>query len=137
MAQMNGQTPEQIAAEIMEKLQKPVLVEISGISAENLDKVLRYKYSKKIYSKGEKWFAANLENLRTEFLQDIIESQFTQRQKLDAKETEREQYEYVTLLVSRGITRYKALEMAGLLTKADVEAQEKLDKAAAEKAAKK
>ena len=134
MALLNGQTPEQIAAEMIEKLTKPILVEISGITAENLDKVLRYKYSKKIYSKGEKWFSHNLEILRTEFIQDFIEAQFVQRQKLDAKETEREQYEYVTLLVSRGITRYKALEMAGLLSKEDVEAQEKLDAAAKAKA---
>jgi hypothetical protein len=134
MALLNGQTPEQIAAEIIEKMQKPVLIEISGIANQNLEQVLRYKYAKKIYSKGDKWFAANLESLRTEFLESIIEAQYDQRKKADEKAAEAEKWEYVTLLISRGLTRYKALEMAGLLSKEDVEAQEKLD--AAEKAKK-
>lgn len=139
MAQYNGLTPEQLAADIIEKMQKPILIEISGIAGQNLEQVLRYKYAKKIYSKGEKWFAANMESLRTEFLETIIEAQYDQRKKQDEKQEENEKYEYVRLLVSRGITKYKALEMAGLVSKDDVEAQEKLDVAAKakEEAAKK
>lgn len=135
MAQFQGKSPEELAAEIIEKMQKPVLIEVSGVAGQNLDLVLRYKFSKKIYSKGEKWFQNNRESLATEWLEAIIESQYQTRKKLDEKQEEADKWEYVNILQSRGFTRYKALEMAGLLSKEDVEAQEKLDKAAADKAA--
>lgn len=134
MAQLDGKTPEQIAAEIIEAATKSTFVEISGVATQNLEKVLRYKYAKKIYSKGEKWFSANMENLQTEFIEGIIEAQFTQRQKLDEKQAEQEKHEYVQLLVSRGVNRFKAMEMAGLISNADVEAQKKIDEVNAAKA---
>jgi hypothetical protein len=134
MAQLDGKTPEQIAAEIIEAAQKSTFVEISGVATQNLEQVLRYKYAKKIYTKGEKWFQANLESFQTEFFETVIEAQYTQRKKLDEKQAEQEKHEYVQLLVSRGINRFKALEMAGLLSAEDVEAQKKIDEAAAAKA---
>lgn len=133
MALIDGKTPEQIAAEIIAAAQKTTNVEISGVATQNLEKVLRYKYAKKIYSKGEKWFAANLESFQTDFFESIIEAQFTQRTKLDEKQAEAEKHEYVQLLISRGINRFKAMEMAGMISNADVEAQKKIDEAEAAK----
>jgi|SRR5215471_11966005 len=133
MANLDGKTPEQIAAEIIAAATQTTMIEISGVATQNLEQILRYKYSKKIYSKGDKWFQANFENLCTEFFEAVIESQFEQRKKLDAKQAEAEQYEYVQLLVSRGINRFKAMEMAGLISTSDVEAQAKIDAAEAAK----
>lgn len=133
MAQYEGKTPEQLAAEIMTNLTKPVLLEISGVAAENLNLVLRYKFAKKIYSKGEKWFLANLESLRTEFIEGLIEAQYDQRKKADERQAESDKWEFVNSLIARGFTRFKALEMAGFVSEQDFEAQKKLDAAEAEK----
>lgn len=137
MATLDGKTPEQLAHDIIEAMQKPVLIEISGVAGQNLEQVLRYKYAKKIYSKGDKWFQQNMESLRTEFLENLIESQYDQRKKMDAKQEEADKFEYVKILVARGINRFKAMEMAGLISSEDVEAQQKLDEAAKAKALKK
>jgi hypothetical protein len=133
MAELNGKTPEQIAAEIIKAATETIMIEISGVANQNLTQVLRYKYAKKIYSKGEKWFQQNLETLQTEFVEGIIEAQYTQRQKADVKQEEADKHEYVQMLVSRGINRFKAMEMAGLISAEDIAAAQAIDAAEAKK----
>jgi hypothetical protein len=135
MADMNGKTPEQIAAEIMQAAKTPVLIEINGVAGQNLTALLKYKHARQIYSKGEKWFNDNLEFLRTELIESVIESQYDQRKKQDAATAEKEKSDYVKLLITRGVNRFQALEMAGLISKEDVEAAQVIE-AAKEKAAK-
>jgi|SRR5580765_200146 len=127
MADLNGKTPEQIAAEIMEAANKPVLIEINGVAGQNLVTLLKYKHAKQIYSKGEKWFNDNLEFLKTQLIEATIESQYDQRKKQDAAQDEKDKRDYVNLLISRGVNRFTAMEMAGLISKADVEAAQKLE----------
>jgi|SRR5215475_7531927 len=135
MATLDGKTPEQIAKDIIDAATQATVIEISGVAAQALEQVMRYKYAKKIYSKGEKWFKANLENLQTEFIEKVIEAQYDQRKKLDSKQEEAEKHEYVAILVSRGVNRFKAMEMAGLISAEDFEANKKLEEEAAKKAA--
>ena len=116
MAKLNGKTPEEIAAEVIAAAVEPEMIEISGTANQDLTKILRYANAKKIYVKGEKWFAANLTNLQTEWFEKIIKAQIKQRTKLDEKEAEAEKLEYFKILISRGVERIKALEMADLVS---------------------
>lgn len=134
MAELNGKTPEEIAAEIIKAATESQMIEISGVANQNLTKILRYANAKKIYSKGEKWFEDNLETLQTEWAEKVIKSQADQREKLDAKERENDSHEYVRILVSRGVNKYVAMEMAGLISADDVAAANKIREAEAKKA---
>jgi hypothetical protein len=134
MALLDGKTPEQIAAEIIEAAQKTEVIEISGTANQMLDKLLRYKYAQKIYAEGEKWFEENRDSKATEWLEALIKSYYDQRVKADTKKAQDDQLEYVKVLVSRGVNKFKAMEMAGMLSTADVEAQQKIDAANAAKA---
>lgn len=134
MAEMNGKTPEQIAAEIIAAATESVMIEISGTAAQSLTKILKYANAKKIYVKGEKWFEKNLDTLRTEWLEKVIEAQAKQREKLDEKERENDAHEYVKILVSRGVNRFVAMEMAGLISSEDVTAANAIKEAEAKKA---
>ena len=117
MALLNGQTAEQIAKDIINKAVEPVIVEVDGVRGQELDELVRYKFSKKIYSKGEAWFKRNVDALRQEFLESVIESQYKQRQKQDAAQIEKDNMEYYKLLVSRGMSPTEALYEAGLAQK--------------------
>lgn len=134
MAELNGKTPEEIAAEIIKAATESVMIEISGTTAQRLTQILRYANAKKIYTKGEKWFQANLESIQTEWLEKVIEAQAKQREKLDAKERENDAHEYVKILVSRGVNRFVAMEMAGLISAEDVAAANAAKEAEAKKA---
>jgi uncharacterized phage-associated protein len=133
MAQMNGQTPEEIAAEIIKAATETQMIEIDGVSNQKLIKILRYANAKKIYVKGEKWFQENLETLQTEWAQKLINSQHEQREKLDKAERERDTHEYVKLLVARGVNRFVAMQMAGLISEEDVAAAQAAKEAEAKK----
>ena len=134
MAQFEGKSPEEIAAEIIKAATQSQMIEISGTAAQSLNTILRYANAKKIYVKGEKWFENNLENLQTEWLEKIIESQAKQREKLDAKERENDTNEYVKILVSRGVNKFVAMQMAGLISEEDVAAANAIKEAEAKKA---
>lgn len=134
MAELNGKTPEQIAADIIKAATESVMIEIAGTTAQRLEKILRYANAKKIYVKGEKWFQQNLETLQTEWLEKVIEAQAKQREKLDEKERENDAHEYVKILVSRGVNRFVAMEMAGLISADDVAAANAAKEAEAKKA---
>jgi hypothetical protein len=114
MAKMNGQTPEEMAADIVKAAVEPIVVEIDGVRGQELDELIRYRKAKHIYSKGEKWFQNNLEEFRKELLETIISAQFVQRKKMDEKQEKTDALEYFQLLVSRGVDKIQAMEMAGL-----------------------
>lgn len=134
MAELNGQTPEEIAAEIIKAATETQMIEISGVANQNLTKILRYANAKKIYTKGEKWFQQNLETLQTEWLEKVITAQVKQREKLDEQEREKDATEYVKILVSRGVNRFVAMSMAGLISEEDVAAANAIKEAEAKKA---
>lgn len=117
-------------------MQTSAFIEISGSANEKLiESILRYKHAKKIYSKGEKWFQANISGFATEWLEKLIEAQADQRKKLDEKQEESDKFEYVKILVGRGVNRFKAMEMAGLISTEDYEAAQKAEEAEAKKKA--
>jgi hypothetical protein len=114
MANLEGKTPQTIAAEIVKEATTDIVVKIDGVRGQDLDSLLKYKHAKQIYSKGMKWFNDNLDFLRKDFIENVIESQFDQRKKQDAAQSEKEKHEYYKLLISRGVEKIKALEMAGM-----------------------
>ena len=114
MALLNGKTAEQIAKDIINKAVEPIIVEIDGVRGQDLDELVRYKFVKKIYSKGERWFQKNVDALRTEFLETVIEAQIKQRRKLDEKQQQIDNMEYYRELVSRGMSPAEALYESGL-----------------------
>ena len=114
MALLDGKTPQEIAGKIIEEATKEIVVKLDGVRGQDLDSLLKYKHAKQIYSKGMKWFDDNLDYLRKEFIENVIESQFDQRKKQDAAQSEKEKHEYFKLLISRGVDKLKALEMAGM-----------------------
>ena len=124
MAKLNGKTPEEISHEIIEDAVTPIMVEIDGTRGQKLDELLRYKFSKKIYSKGEKWLQRNLDALRQEYLESLIDSFHKSRQKADEKQEKQDSLEYYQLLVSRGWDVMEAMVEAGLAPKKTEEPSE-------------
>lgn len=114
MAQMNGVSPEAKAKEIVIEAIKEIMVTIDGVNAQKLDEIVRYRNSKLIYSKGQLWFQKNEDRLRSEFLENIIKGQHDQLQKRNTAAEERDKLEYFKLLLTRGMSKDKALEEAGL-----------------------
>jgi len=124
MALLNGQSPEEISKEIITKAVESILVDIDGVRGQDLDELIRYKFSKKVYAKGERWFQKNLDNLRSEYLESVIEAQIKQRRKLDEKQQDNDNLEYFKLLVSRGMAHAEAMVEAGLAPKPTEEVAE-------------
>jgi cellulose biosynthesis protein BcsQ len=114
MATLEGKKPEQITAEIVKAAVENIVVEIDGVRGQELDELIRYKNARLIYSKGERYFQTHKEEMRKEFLESVIEAQFRQRKKLDEAVEKKEKLEYFQLLVSRGVGKVQALEMAGM-----------------------
>lgn len=114
MAKLDGKTPEQIAAEIVDNASQSSVIEISGVRAQELDQIVRYRYSREIYSKGEKHYEQMRDSWRSQLLEKFIESTIKQQIKIAAKQERESKLEFYNLLVSRGTPKAQALEMAGL-----------------------
>lgn len=114
MATVNGKTPEQMAKEIVQDAVKECLITVDGVTEQKIDDILKYRHAKDIYVKGQLWFQNNIDDLRREYVQDVVRANHVQRQKADAKAAQDEKLKYYTMLVSRGVEKAKALEMAGL-----------------------
>jgi len=107
-------TPEELAAHIIAEANKTALVEISGIRRQELDKIVRYKHAKEIFSKGEGFYEKMQEPWRSEVVEKFVESTFKQQEKVIAKSESDAKLEYFQLLVARGTAKDVALEMSGL-----------------------
>lgn len=114
MAELDGKTPQVIAKDIVKAAFESTMVELSGVRGQELDKIIRYKHSRELYSKGEKHYEKMRDQWRSEFVERVIESTFTQQEKVIAKADLDAKVTYFNLLVSRGTAKDVALEMSGL-----------------------
>ena len=127
MAKLNGKTPVEIAKEIISEAIDPIMVEIDGVRGQELEELIRYKFSKKIYSKGEKWFERNLDALRQEFLESIIKGLYKTRKKADEEQEKKDVLEYYQLLQSKGMPAQEAAYVSGLVPRPEEDDEEETD----------
>ncbi len=109
-----SKSPEQIASEIITEVNSSALIEISGVRAMELDKIVRYRHAKEIFSKGENFYNKMKEQWRSEAFEKFIESTFRSQEKTIAQQEAKNKLEYFNLLVARGVDKAQAMEMAGL-----------------------
>jgi hypothetical protein len=110
MATMNGVTPEQMAASIIAGAVESKMIEISGISFQKLETVVRYLNRDKISARGDNWFKKNFDSLTS----DAVETLITAREKAitdyQNKKELQDKDELFRTLISRGVdiaTAYK------------------------------
>lgn len=108
------ETPEQIAEQIIKEANEPALIEISGVRKQELHKIIRYRHSKEIFSKGESFYNKMKDAWCSDAFEKFIESTFKQQEKTIAKSESDAKLEYFNLLVARGTPKTQAMEMAGL-----------------------
>lgn len=112
MALRNGQTPEEIAKEVIDDATKSRLVEIQGTTFQKLETVVRYLTRDKIQARGENWFVKNHDALLTDTLDILIGSREKAIVDYLAKKEQNEKDEAFRELISKGITvtdAYKAV----------------------------
>jgi hypothetical protein len=72
MALLNGKTPEQMAAEVVEDAVESKMVEISGTSFQKLETVVRYLNREKIAARGDNWLKKNFDSLVSDSVETLI-----------------------------------------------------------------
>jgi hypothetical protein len=111
MALLNGQTPEEMAADIIESLEDQV-ISISGIANEDLKFLVRSKNVQVIMARGEKWFDGEYETFAKSFLSDTIHNLAKAKRKYLQEKEATDQFETYRLLVSRGMAAAEASKIA-------------------------
>jgi hypothetical protein len=101
MATLNGQTPQAIAKEIVNDAVTPQLIEIDGITSQNLDKLARKSHLAEIDALGERHWNKNRERYRNEFVVNFVRGAYKQLVKqLEKREREMAQTYYDSLIKS-------------------------------------
>ena len=108
MALLNGQTPEEIAAEVMEKLEDRV-IEISGSGYKALVDLTRYDNRETIAARGEKWFDKNQDHLIKVCLGSILTKKNETIQAYLVERNIQQSWDLFRTLVSRGIPQEDAM----------------------------
>jgi len=111
MALLNGQTPEQIASEIVAATEDQAVI-ISGMAAEELEFLVRYKNMATIQARGEKWYKQEKDNWTKSFLNDMIHSLAKAKKDYLADKEVADQHALFQLLCSRGVNPTEAIKTA-------------------------
>lgn len=110
MALLEGKTAEEIASEIM--TDKTVMVEVSGLAAQNVETVVRYLNRDAIQARGQVWFDKNHDRLVTDTIETLVNARakaivdYMNKKELQAKD------ELFRTLVSRGVAKDEAYKSA-------------------------
>lgn len=112
MATLNGKTPEQMAASIIEDAVKPALLEISGTANQKLDIVVRYLNRDKIQARGENWFEKNKTALTSSAMETLIEAREKAITDYLNKKEQTSKDELFRDLVARGVKVEEAYKAA-------------------------
>lgn len=111
MAELNGKTPETIAAEIMKNMEDQVIT-VSGSTNLKLEVVVRYLNRDKISARGENWFKKNHDSLVTDAVETLVSARekaitdYQNKKEVQAKD------ELFRTLVARGINKDQAYKEA-------------------------
>ena len=111
MALMNGQTPEEIAAEIVESTEDQI-VTISGMANEDLKFLVESKNVQVILARGQKWFDSEYETFAKSFLSETIHNLAKAKRKYLSEKEATDQFATYRLLVSRGMHAEEASKIA-------------------------
>ncbi len=111
MALLEGKTPEQIAAEVMEAIEDRV-IEVSGLSCQALESIARYDNRDSIANRGEKWYAKNKDHFEKVTLENILVAKQKQLNKYQEERRISQQWESFRLLVSKGVEQSQAMQTA-------------------------
>src|ERR1700739_3719118 len=108
MALLNGQTAEEMAAEIINEAVEDKLVSISGTAFQKLETVVRYLNRDKIQARGQAWFDKNVDMLTTDALETLINAREKAITHYLAKKELNDKDEAFRALVARGINVQEA-----------------------------
>lgn len=111
MALLNGQTPEELAAEIIESTEDKLIM-ISGLANADLDFLVQNKNVQIILARGQKYFEKERETFTKAFLSDLIHNLAKAKRKYLAEKEASDQFSTFRLLVSRGMSQDEASKIA-------------------------
>lgn len=111
MATLNGQTPEQIAKEIVNSLEDQAVM-VSGMASEELLFLVRSKNVTTIEARGQKYFEKEKDNLIKAFLSDMIHNLAQAKKNYLADKEVKAQDDLFRLLCSKGIHPTEAVKTA-------------------------
>jgi hypothetical protein len=111
MALLNGQTPEEIAEEIVKQLEDRV-IEVTGLSCQALESIARYDNRDSIANRGEKWYAKNKDHFEKVTLEKMLVAKKKQLDKYQEERMNTDGWKLFRLLVSKGVEHAQALEQS-------------------------
>lgn len=111
MALLNGKSPEEMAAEIIESTEDK-LVMVSGLAASDLEFLVETKNVQVILARGQKYFEKEREVFTKAFLSDLIHNLAKAKRKYLAEKEASDQFSTFRLLVSRGMGQEEASKIA-------------------------
>jgi len=109
MALLNGQSAEEIAHEIMEKIEDRV-IEIRGDGYQALEALARHENRETISLRGENWYNKNKEHLETVCLSDILVGKHKSLDKYLKEREVQKSWELFRVLVAKGVNQDEALK---------------------------
>ena len=112
MATLNGQTPEQIAKNIVSEAVAPQLIEIDGVTSQHLDKLARKANLTAIEALGERHWNKNRDRFRAEVVSNFINSAFKQMVKQIEKREQEMSLTYYNALIRQGMQPNEAHKLA-------------------------
>lgn len=113
MPLLNGKTPEEVAADVMDQLEDQ-LVTVDGMRSTELDSIARYINRDSIQLRGEKFWEKNKDRLRTETINKLISLKFESITNYITKRERDAKMEYFLLLRSKGMSVEDAEKESGI-----------------------
>ena len=112
MALLNGQTPKEIAEDIVNP--ESQMLELDGYVFENLVKITKYNHKDELAVKSEFYWNKEKDNLIADTLKKLInDKEKTLTKYMDKRQVEKNM-EYFRLLRAKGVTIDEAAKMAGV-----------------------
>jgi sulfur relay (sulfurtransferase) DsrC/TusE family protein len=112
MATLNGQTPQQIAKEIVKDAVTPSLIEIDGVTSQHLDILVRKDHRDEIDTRGENFWRKNRDRVRQEYLTEMINGAHKQLIKYLEKREKEMNLKYYESLIKGGMSANDAHKLA-------------------------
>lgn len=111
MALLNGQTPEEMAADIMESTEDQV-ISISGLAYADLNFLVETKNVQVILARGQKYFERERETFTKAFISEVIHNLAKAKRKYLVEKEAADQFASFRYLVSKGMSNEEASKIA-------------------------
>lgn len=106
-----SKTPEQLAKEIVDAANTPMLIELPGTQRDNLITVVRYLNRDAIMARGENWFNKNQDSLTTDCISDLIKARSKAITDYLAKKEQQDKDDSFRKLIARGVAVQEAYKL--------------------------